>query len=215
MPRRYRKKPMSRKVKKLEKQVQALVKAPERKHYDTVFNNSVTSGGIAVWPLLNLGQGTTKNQRIGADIKLKSLKFRLTITSADVYNDIRIMLVKMRYTTLPAADIVAEILADPTDSFHSFYNVSPDLKYSVLMDKRVQMAGRLGNHSGGAATSISATKKLDFEAPIGKNGVSQVFTPANAILPSCESYCIVALSDSGVTPYPQLIGKCRATFTDS
>lgn len=217
MPKKRFTKSTKTKVKKLQKQVATLIRAPERKAHDSVISVTMSTSGGTHWPLNGLVQGTTNLERIGNKITLKSLRFRILMNSADVYNNCRIMLVKLRpeLVMLPPVDLVQYILEDPLNFMTSFYKRNGNTPYKVIVDKRYTMGGRLGNHSGASATTIGVEKLIDINCPIKKGGIAIDYdNSSNNVGDTSETFVLIGLSDSGVTPYPQLNGFCRAVFTD-
>lgn len=217
MPNRKYAKSTKSKINKLAKKVNTLIKAPERKAHNTTVAMTLSQSGGTHFPLNGLAQGSTNAERIGNKITLKSLRFRMILDSADVYNNCRILLVRLRadLVMLPPADLIAYILEDPANFMTSFYKRNGFTPYKIMHDKRYTLGGRLGNHSGASATSIAVQRLVDINVPIKKGGVAVDYNSSNDVGDTTESYVLIGISDSGVTPYPALNGYCRAIFTDS
>lgn len=215
MPKSRYSRSTSKKVNKLARQVSTLIKAPERKAHDILFNNNIGTTPNMWWFMEGLSIGTDVDQRIGEKVTLKSLRLRVTLTSADVYNDVRVMIFRLRPTGTSLSDYVDNLLQNPTDPFNSFLKRNGTIKYRLIYDKRILMGGRLGNNNGGTASTIAQVKPLLINVPVPKGGLSTHFTPSNTIAGTCESYMMLIFSDSGVTPYPVISGYARCVYTDA
>lgn len=222
MPRRYVKKP--RKVyrkkrytsnKTFANKVNAVIKKTAEKKYvdwslykaNSNSDLSCTSTGTLVntTSIASIINGTGENKRIGDEIKLISLEVRGRVymgASQDFNNITRIIILQWRQAQAELSTFWQIIqnfdVGSPT--ILSSYNPTWAGQFRILMDRRF-------NLSSAGASTISfrkvfhkLDKKIKFNSVSGQPIKDEIF--------------IIAISDSGASPHPNLGLEMRVKFID-
>jgi hypothetical protein len=216
---RYRKSGKNRKLtlSKVNKKVNSLMVAEEKKFMDVLHSGGVSTT-TSVHPLLDgLALGTTSQTRIGSVITGKSLSGRFEITAGDFTNQLRIFLLKS-YVINDAAPTIGDILQyDDVNTFWELmtspYKKNSNIKYSVLKNWRINIGGRITNNGDAAATSASQKKYITFNVNLRQTQLR--YETDDTASQNQYNYFLMAVSDSGAANHPTLNGISRLTYTDS
>lgn len=181
---------------------------PGTKYYDVS-----VAGSMTATPSYNLltgiPAGTSQSQRIGDVIYVKAISCRMEVTTAnvDVFNLARLLVFKWIPNTLSLTPGVQSVLENTvSQGVQSHYNFEGRLDVRIFMDELMTFSG-----TGSAPTNISIRQK-SFTMVFPGRGTQIQFNPA-VTTGTCHLYTLV-LSDSAITPYPELISWWRVYYTD-
>jgi len=161
------------------------------------------------YELSDITQGDNDNQRIGNDIKAKSIFISGTVCNGDdTFNNIDIILLKVTNSGASGADI-QDIFQFPEKPYSVLRRDTDETgNYSIICRKKVP----LHNFSGNAATGneckiVELYKRLNFK--ITYNGTGDTDGQMNRLY-------VIILSDSGSgsATHPKFQGTFRFKFVD-
>jgi hypothetical protein len=181
----------------------------EMKNFDLASGpTGVTTTGNLV-QLTYPAQGITDITRIGDTIQPVSFEFQGQLNAGDATNVTRLILFRWKplfgTNTPTISNAVTGILQSVTVApFASYQNdVVVDGKQAVILwDKYFDQSNATG------------TAVRSFKVKIKKNLASMQFA-SGSTTNSTNQICLLAISDSGVTPNPQLTYYSRLLFTDA
>lgn len=206
-------------VKKLQRQVSALKSQVERKSIDVIQNYTEinSSGNEFALAASNIVQGTGDTERIGNKITAKSLHLRWqlkigesSVVPNDAYNQIRLMVIKYETDDPSIAPSATDFLENlnvlnPEEVMVSPYKRDSNYQFNIMYDKIHNLYW--GNNSGGTGG-----------APRLKNGVLKFKLRDKNIryasMGPKTKIILLAISDSGATPSPNLAFHSRFYYTD-
>lgn len=192
----------------------ALIRKGETK-YLPIFSSSaaVAASTAGVFTsLTQIDQGPSQNNRIGNQVTLKKISFRMSIVpaenpAADTYNRVRVMIFKWKEDDGVNTPALGEIL-DSTSTSAGILPVEWPLNhvtrrdYTIIYDKVFTLNPTFAFNSSGVATgdfsraesrTINVNRKLSGEVMF--NGGSGVFTGHGKVY-------LLVVSDSAAVPHP-------------
>ncbi len=188
-----------------EKIPKLMVHGPQVKYYDVNAAGSVST--TANYNALSaLAQGTGQSQRVGDLIyPIKLDVFMNVITAnADIYNTCRFVFLRWKPNTAGLTPGTTSILESPaSQGTLSHYNYEGRQEYTVLKDMFEAYTGT------STAPTVDSNKVYRFTIPLGG---SQVFN-LGATTGTNQLY-FLNLSDSAITPFPQVNLWTRLWYTD-
>lgn len=195
-PKRYRKKKLT--LKKLAKRIPKQdLKIYE---FDLYQVGGYSNPGTGTELTYLISQGTADNQRAGADISIKSVILDFFVKCFDVYNTMRVSIVRWRKQGVASPTMAPLFNGIPTTA--GFWDTD---RWEVLMDK--QLALNLG--PGGAGTDGTIYHKR-YKCRINRH-VHYETTTLNAN----QQFILYIQSDSVATPHPSIeVGYAGITFVD-
>lgn len=220
----------NKQIKKLKTQVAKLVKADEKKWYDTQVTSQAVSSSGAVNPMLGLnvwaGSNTNRqNEREGNTLVVTSLKFDglvyidQSFASPDFNNIVRIMLVQMTDDNITAPNL-SDVLE--TVNIDSFYKLKGQRRYKIHYDKRfyLQNVEQTASTTAGMSATTSTEpfrKRFIIKAKIPKKGLKVTYSQGSVSGngPVVNGLFLLAISDSGTISHPAIKYHSRMRFLDN
>ncbi len=178
------------------------------KYYDVNVAGSMTASP-SYNPITTIPQGYSQSERIGDVIWIKAISFRYEITTAnaDIFNLARLIVFSWVPNTTSLTPGTSSVLEDyVSQGVQSFYNYESRQDVKVYYDKLVRMSG-----TASAPTVASIQEYSGMLTHPGK-GIMIQYNPG-AITGTRTFYTLV-ISDSAVTPYPQVNAWFRVYYTD-
>lgn len=219
---------------KLRSQVRKLMKADEKKWYDTNRPSTAISSTGLVQPLLGLtvwsGDNTLRqNEREGNTINMLSYRINGEVyidqnfASPDFNNKVRILLVQMTDDNINAPALT-DIMEDVTsgNALYSFYKIKGQRRFKVHYDKtfNLQNVQQTASTTAGMSATTSTEnfrKNFNISAKVPKSGLkisySQGSISGNG--PVVNGLFFVAYSDSGAISHPAIVYRSRMRYLDN
>lgn len=211
--RRFRKRPFrktgNRYRKKVPRPVVSFVKKQinknlEYKYHTHYYNLSTAAGGVpnngVVTRLIDITQGTLDTERIGDQIKLRTITFRCVATVADSHNYIRFILFQMK-TPNNVGPSVGWVLNGSAPTYLSQYSVDNRPNYQILYDRTIRLdADDPSKVVIGRANMKYCKRKIQFQASSDKLGSNFIYA--------------LAISDSSAPTHPTIWGEINFWYTD-
>lgn len=218
---------------KLRSQVRKLLKADEKKWYDTNRPSTAISTTGLVQPLLGLtvwsGDNTLRqNEREGNTINMLSYRINGEVyidqnfASPDANNKVRIMLVQMTDDNINAPALT-DLLEDTTstNALYSFYKIKGQRRFKIHYDKTFNLQNVQQQHVNQPYYSSTVTenfrKTFNISAKVPKSGLkisySQGSISGNG--PVVNGLFFVAYSDSGTISHPAIVYRSRMRYLDN
>lgn len=198
--RRYRRK------RKVGKTVKRFVKAQinknlEYKYHTAYYNPSSIPNNGTVTALINISQGLLDIERVGDEIKLRTITFRYTVTVADNHNFLRFIIFQFK-TSNVFPPSVSSVLNGTSPTHLSQYNVDNRSNYQVLYDRtHVMDTDDPAKIITGRVNMKYCKRKLQFIAGSPTQGTNMIYA--------------LAISDSSAAPNPSIIGEINFWYTDA
>lgn len=175
------------------------------KYYDIQVVGSVVA--LASYNILStIPQGVAQSQRVGDKVRLVRASIHLNISTAnsDVFNTVRLIWFRWIPNTASLTPGSGSILENPTtQGVLSHYNYEGRKEYQILKDELLSMTGT------GTNPTVNSNIVQRFNIPLNFDVVYNV----SATTGTCHLYCL-NMSDSAVTPYPELNYWCRLWYLD-
>lgn len=172
----------------------------EKKFFDVNNTGSVTNVS-AINKLSAVTQGQTDLQRIGDKLTLKNLQYRLEMACADVYNRLRVTII--RWNRDDNTDVVtsARVYQALGLSLHSPFNFDSLRKgdFTILYDKVHNMVLNQDSTIKNLVKRINVKSSISFNGG-GTTGEGHIYS--------------ILTSDSGGVAHPSINEYSRITFTD-
>jgi len=174
----------------------------------STFDQSITGGGT-VYALSVIPQGNGQSQRVANTVKLKKLVFNFSIYMAntDIVTTSRLIFFRWMPSNVSTAPTVASILQNPSVAqVFSHLDFENQQQYEILWDKTF-------HQSGGASTPSSTSNigKFNLVIPLWSNPLINF---GNAVTTGTESLYLLSISDSSLTPFPELSFNLRVYYDD-
>lgn len=187
------------------KKVRAVIQdAAEHKWIDTTANTTVSSTGT-FFQMPIPTQGSTRNERVGDDINIRSWNWRIamTVASADVTNFIRIIVFSWNQLAALGAPTTADILDAPLNPI-----VSTIGRYSLAEKRMTLVYDRVFKLSsfGDSYTQFHKINIFGKRLPHKRQDIAG----GNAV----GLMYMLAISDSSAAAHPGFNYYNRFTFTD-
>lgn len=197
---------MPRKPKRNQKQLKKLIseqiqKSSEKKEITLSGNSSFSTSGVLV-NLVEASQGSAATERVGNIIKMLNVQVNCYLDvaglSADEYNYMRVILAYSTRADLVASDFPTS-MTGRVDKHKSIMTLYDKIHYRSNNDKEK-----------GPQAHIRIYRKLN-----GSRGYKQIYTGSGSSTASKGQLYLFALSDSSVTPHPDIYYRSFVTFTDN
>jgi len=159
--------------------------------------------------LTSIAQGTTINQRVGDQIRLRGAYLNLTVTAAnaDITNQVRLLFFQWHPNLATGSPVIANILQTPTtNGVLSHPNVQFQDQFTILFD-------RLFNLSGVTTAPTANSQHVIREQFILPRRPVVNFMAGSSTNAS-NTIWYLALSDSSIAPNPSLTFDLRMMFVD-
>jgi len=198
----------------------------EHKHalyYDTGFSVTATPGvtdlsSSSAWAII---PGTSSTTRVGDQVRLVRLNCRMGFLCGDNYNTIRIVLFRWK-----GSNATAPVAADILDSsgpewVFAPYNLANSAKYHIVYDKVIGLQNTYASTSAGAAGSgltlnSGSWKVVRPFALFGKRlGAKNIYWDSGSNNNGSQHFYRLIVSDSVVTPNPQVMETYQLVYTDA
>ncbi len=179
----------------------------------TKYYDANVAGSMIATPSYNqlttIPQGYSQSERIGDVVFVKAIAFRFEVTTAnaDIFNLARIIIFSWVPNTASLTPGTSSVLEDyVSQGVQSFYNYESRQDVKVQYDKVLRMSG-----TSSAPTVASIQEYSGMLVHPGKGSIIQ-FNPG--AITGTRTYYTLVISDSAVTPYPQINGWFRVYYTD-
>jgi len=186
------------------KQVEDMIKGEQEVKFIDVVNATTISYAGTVIALSDVGNGTTNITRIGNSIIPRKLELRLTMSCADAYNVMRVIIFRwgLRFSVDPpdASDILE--LVSSTNAVNSPYAYNERSAYKIIFDQVYTMVLSQSDNIKYANISLKMKQKA----------VNYFGASTSDIM---NGYYVLFISDSSVTTHPGMNYYSRLTYTDS
>lgn len=187
--------------------------APEKKYYDTYFNGNVISTTQTDQSLTDVSGGTGSNQRIGHDIDLISIQFKLAFTVADSTNIIRMVLYQWLDDPI---DLTNVPFPEYTQLFE--YGVTTGITVTSQLFSPLIITGRAGSFKilldRYIVLDTTSSPVEVVEGFINKKFRKKVHFDTGATY-GPNHVNIMLISDSAAITHPTVDGYMRVRYTDS
>lgn len=202
----YKRKPIYRKKTTVPRTFKKFVKTQINKNleykYRTAYYNP---GGIpnngTVTSLINISQGLLDTERVGDEIKLRTITFRYLVQIADSSNVLRIIIFQLKQQNTFAPS-VASVLNGTSPTYLSQYNVDNRSNYQVLYDRtHITDYNAPVRIVTGRVNMKYCKRKIQFIAGSPTNGTNMIYA--------------LAISDSSASPHPGVTGEINFWYTDA
>lgn len=202
--RRNRKRPSKKFVKTVRHIIEKTV---EKKYRFYQSGSTVSSLGYALY-LTDVPIGTSDTTRIGDQISLRSVRFKITATVADTTNWVRVILFQYipqidSSTFTPTTYPIANILIDTTTTWLSPYSHDNRYNFRILYDKTHLVVSNQSN------------QLTMFKGFIKKFPRDKIQYYAGSTTTQVNAIHMLILSDSGVAPHPSFTYSIKLNFSDS
>lgn len=178
-----------------------------------------TSGGYTNIGLTDIIKGTSANQRIGDKIELKSISMKFFVSllngsalNADAFNNIRIILVQFPQPMTSGVGVLPSDVLETGDVL-SHYKKDSKVKYKILFDSLYYLDNQ-GFGSGAASnpvwTPATTHQKRCFKDIKFPKGLSVTYNSSNVVV--ANDVQLLMVSDSSLTPHPNVQGRIRLNF---
>ena len=188
----------------------------EKKYIDQQLQTSISTTWSQLLPrdLTYIPEGTQDGQRIGNKVKLFRYQIKCIVTSADLTNIYRILVV--RFGHCPTASLgIQNVLEDynNTSPFQilGFFKRNAPSKYQILYDSGVQrLAGNYQTNTSPAGPISQRVHNIVLKNP---DGWLAQYADANANSVTNGFTYVVAVTDSSVLPNVGFQTMSRAIFS--
>jgi len=170
--------------------------------------SSVSTSGAILPGLSGPSQGVALNQRTGDVIYLEKMYITYTVNAAntDVFSSFRVIIFQWHPNSALAAPTVADILQNSSYNVYAMYDWNFSNQYTILYDRIHSMAGIA------TAPTASTNQVWSGEITLARAVKRSVFQ-LGTTFGSEQLYCL-AISDSGVTPFPVFTIGTRITYSE-
>lgn len=187
-------------------------RAVEKKNFDFSFTKTLDVNSSDVVHLTAIGQGTLPTERIGAKIALQSIAFRLSMkmtpTSTDTHDDVRVAIVFDRQQVSSTNPTTAMIWANGTDPL-SFINTANFGRFGIIWTKLTQLTQpTLGSGAGNYARLYQGFIKFKKPVTIRYSGAAATAISKNGLYWAGMSNGVDTLGDAVFFTY-------RLRYTDA
>lgn len=188
----------------------------EKKFIDQQLQTVVSTTWTQCLPrdLTYIPEGTQDGQRIGNKVKIFRIQLKMLVTSADLTNIYRILVV--RFGHCPTASLgIQNVLENynNTSPFQilGFFKRNAPSKYSILYDSGVQrLAGNYQNATSPAGPISQRSHNIILK---NSDGWLVQYSDANANSVTNGFTYVVAVSDSSITPNVGFQSMSRTIFS--
>jgi len=176
------------------------------------FDNSLFNATIGTIPtvqgLYAPAQGAQVTQRVGDVAFLHKMYLTYTCNAAntDVFSALRVILFQWRPNNGLIAPVATDILQITADGIYAMYDWNFSDQYRILYDKLHTFAGTATNPATSCNQCVSQSISL-------ASAFKKVNFSIGAVTCSNSIY-FLAVSDSLVLPFPNLLLKSRITFEE-
>lgn len=169
----------------------------------------------------NIAQGTAQGKRIGDEIRLKKIHLRWGALGGDYFNTMRIILFRFNGSNA-TAPVIGDIL-DGTGEEYVFAPLNWDTRhrYHIIYDRVIALNQTNTFNSSGTAQSavIDTSNSWKVMRPINlfgkKLGKKSVSWDAGSASTGEDHVYLLVISDSVITPNPQLFYTVQVFYTDA
>lgn len=189
-----------------------MVRNTELKYYPSFFSTTASSTATLIASIFDVPQGVTDQNRIGDELTLVGLQFRIQTIVADTNNQVRFIIFQWHPNTGTGNPVPTDILlAGPSGNpdIYSLYNHDKRQDYKVLHDSLYTMNGN-GTANYPITTSSIQFRQYNVSLSKARKKIHYIGGGLNA---TNRLWCIY-LSDSIAIPHPQIIVATKLTFRD-
>lgn len=172
--------------------------AGEKKFYDLDVAHNASNTGSVFGLLSNIVEGTSQNERIGDNIKLRSMYMQSTVLMNGTAGETkyRCLIVRQKGTAGGAPPTAADILKNHSSTYRVNSAVDTD-KFTIVYDKVFPLH------------TYNKYRKVEFKLKFNSKTIQYNDT---SVYPNRE-YWMLSISDAGTfTPY--IVGNLRIKYTD-
>lgn len=209
--RRFRRRPFrktgNRYRKKVPRPIVSFVKKQINKNLEYKYHTAyyAVSGGVpnngAVTALIDIKQGVLDTDRIGDEIKMRTITFRYVVTVADSHNYVRFILFQMKSPNNVGPG-VTYVLNGSAPTYLSQYSVDNRSNFNILYDRTTSVdADDPAKVVIGKANMKYCKRKMQFQAGSNILGTNMIYA--------------LAISDSSSTSHPSITGEINFWYTDA
>lgn len=162
-----------------------------------------------------IATGATYNAKVGNDIHLKNIEMSFALTSADVYNFMRILLVRPKGQFVNANPTVTlftqSLFSGNAASTSQFDCPTDDENFEIWSDDLIPLQTRVGAASSGSSSEVLTPYVYNKTVQINRRVRYQ------ESLGICDrDFFLVAVSDSSVVAHPGAVsGYVKLRWTDA
>jgi len=174
----------------------------------STFDQAVTGGGT-LYALSVIPQGAGQSQRMANTVKFKRLvlNFSLYLANTDIVTTSRLIVFRWIPNNSTTAPGVGSILQNPSVAqVFSHLDFEGQQNYVILWDQTF-------HQSGGASTPCSTSNMgmFNLRIPLGSN---PCINYNNATTTGTDTLYMLSISDSSLTPFPELSFNLRVYYDD-
>lgn len=184
---------------------EAQLQARQLKYFDVEVVGSVTATA-SYNVLTSVAQGVAQSQRIGDKVRVVKIDIHLSLVTAnsDVYNTVRLVWFRWTPNTAALTPGATSILENPTtQGTRSHYNYEGRKEYHILKDMFFGMTGTSTNPTPGSLRVERMSIRCDHDVVYNLGATT-----------GCNHVYGLVLSDSAITPYPEIDYWARVWYLD-
>lgn len=171
-------------------------------------------GSMPATPAYNyltlIPQGSAQSQRVGDTVWVKAIEYRYEVITAnsDLYNLSRLIIFAWIPNTASLVPGSSSILENPvTQIVQSAYNYEGRHDYRIAYDNI--------HRSVGSSSALTTRSVLQYNGIMKFSGKGHNVQYNNAVTTGTRHIVTLVMSDSAITPFPELIAWFRVWYTDA
>jgi len=178
------------------------------KFFDSTYTTYTPSTSGVLQNLTTISQGVTESNRVGDICHLKHLvvNYNCNAANADVFSSVRVVIFQWRSNIALIAPVVTDIFQIAADGIGAMFDVNYSDMFTILYDKLHSFSGTF--------TAPTASSNQNWAGYIDLTKANCKINFAAGSATGSNFIYLLAISDSAIAPFPNLVLKSRVFFYD-